>query len=260
MKNVVPAVSAAIFGFVFFAIVACGSFMPSSYTGFTVKVWYPDNSMHEKDVVTEVKFLDSDSPSLVSVNKISGKSAVQNIRINNRYLDNNGSAVRVASLVFDNDDMNVEMDSYAGPLRGPMITGVYFDHTIRKNADQQFDLTFPKRLNAQLDHRNFSTNHPVLTWDPFPGVSNGYLIILLVKKKDRGFRRSDARGKWERIDMLNSTASSLQLFTGMLLTEGLDSLGVRSPSIVPGDIIRFEIFVLDGSRNAVFMDSLTIQR
>ena len=44
--------------------------------------------------------------------------------------------------------------------------------------------------------------------------------------------------------------------------------GVYPPNIVPGDVIRFEIYVLDGSRRldinnyegAIFMDSLTIKR
>ena len=252
----------------------------SSYTGFTVKVTYPDNSMNGKGVITEVRFLSGDIPSIISVNTISGDSVTEDLKINNSLLDPKGSAVHITSYIFDDiNKINIEMGSYGGRI-GPMITGSYFlessynpwveppAHTLRGNGNQQFDVAFPKRLRAKLDHRNFSTSYPVLTWDPYPGATNGYAILLLVRKKQGVFRSGNTIGIWERIAAKYSASTSWQLFTDMMLTEGLASNGVYPPNIVPGDVIRFEIYVLDGSRRldinnyegAIFMDSLTIKR
>ena len=250
-----------------------------SYAALTVDIQYPDASMNGKSIITEVQFLNGEIPSILSVNTISGSSVTEKFQIDNSLLGYGGKDIYITSYIYTRpEDLNIELGYYGGTL-GPMITRSYFlessdnpwqpgtVHTINRNSDRRVGLSFPKRLNLKLDSMNYTTNNPVLSWDPYPGASNGYLIIFLLWKKEGYFNISENHRKWTFIGSTFSRENSVVLSTDLRFTEGYSSLGVHKPNVLPGDLVRYEVYVLDGSeilgvygKGALYMDSLTIIR
>ncbi len=154
-------------------------------------------------------------------------------------------------------------------------------------------LLFPQQnLNIQMDTQNFTTNSPVITWNSYPGA-NGYFILVLLENKYHDSDGDELAGIPKKIgngeDYLTIDLGNLDFYvwnitwyeyaknTGIQFfiqfTEsyvnysGLDTIVLES-DIVPGDIIRIEVYALDGSgtldlenrTGALCMDSLNVVR
>lgn len=151
-------------------------------------------------------------------------------------------------------------------------------------------LLFPQQnLNIQMDTQNYTTNSPVITWNSYPGA-NGYFILVLLENKNNDSESRFATGKvgngedyitidlgnldfyvwkiaWEKYAKTTEFQFPLQFTESYENHSGLDTI-VRESDIVSGDIIRIEVYVLDGSgtldlenrTGALCMDSLNVVR
>jgi hypothetical protein len=140
-----------------------------------------------------------------------------------------------------------------------------------------------------MDTQNFTTNSPVITWDSYPGA-NGYFILVLLENKNNDNESRFTTGKvWNGEDYITIDLGSLDFYVWKIAWEKyakttefqfplqfgesyeIDSnlnTVVQESDIVPGDIIRIEVYVLDDSgtldlenrMGALYMDSLNVVR
>jgi hypothetical protein len=140
---------------------------------------------------------------------------------------------------------------------------------VKKGQDNYCEIEFPKRLKITMTPSNFSSNHPVVSWQPYPGAS-GYYVLVLFKDK---YKEGDDNDGNDFIDVAFSKATSetnVKIFSHQLrFIPVFDSNGRRiEPTIQAGEVFRIEVYALDGSgkldmgkrQGALFMDSLNVQR
>jgi hypothetical protein len=142
---------------------------------------------------------------------------------------------------------------------------------IVKGEKNKASIEFPHRLNIKMNHQNWTDNNPVVTWDAYPGANNGYLVFVLVKDTQSNPNRDDLDGAeiWDIAAYDKVDTTEYEVFSNLISFIQIEtSEFVLEPSIQEGDIIRVEIFVLDGTdtfstrqhKGCLYMDSLNVVR
>jgi hypothetical protein len=181
------------------------------------------------------------------------------------------------------DDINIDIGLYGGRTAA-VISGSRFLETsenpwqetpvytlYRDREGQSFTVSFPQRLNIVMEHENFTSHNPVISWDAYPNAKNGYFVVAMVKDKEERFGNLSDSGNdvwalafYGRSDQTSIGVSSNHLFFSPIISPE----GETPPPVQSGDVIRIEVYVLDGSdgldmknkTGAMFMDSVNIVR
>jgi hypothetical protein len=167
-----------------------------SFTEFTLNIDYPDASKIGKDVITEVRFIDTGMPPITLLNEFEGSRIIEAIPVLNSYIQGSSTRIQVTSYLFNSpDDYNIESAVFAS-MPTFLMAGSYISEStvnswqeqdiftlIRSGENQEFTVKFPQRMKIRMEHDNFTNNNPVVSWDPYPGASNGYFIMVLVKEQ-----------------------------------------------------------------------------
>jgi len=253
-----------------------------TFTDFTLNIDYPDDSKIGKDVIAEIRFIDTGMPPIVEVYTFEGSRITDTIKVPNNSIQGSSTRLLITSYLFENeDDYNVDMGVYSSIIT-PLMTDSFFSETtenpwqkadiltiIRDAENQEYTVKFPPSLNIKMDHGNFTNNNPVISWDHYPEAVDGYFTVVLVKDKNRSSIDSDrvfAVAYYAYTTESRVTVdSSMVTFTPTSIPSVSEE---NPPSIAPGDMIRIEVFVLDGTgtlntqskKGAILMDTKTIIR
>jgi len=254
-----------------------------TFTDFTLNIDYPDDSKTGKDVIAEIRFIDTGMPPIVEVYTFEGSRITDTIKVPNNSIQGSSTRLHVAAYLFDSEDnYNVDMGLAAG-MPAAYMAGSYFSETsvnpwqepdiftvVRDADNQEYTVSFPSRLNIKMDHGNFTNNNPVISWDPYPGADNGYVVAVLVSNKDNKYIEADnVKNTLWRLAFCDYTENTtITVFSeGVRFVESYQSEGlIQEPSLKPGEILRVEVFVLDDSGKidssnrigALFMDTFSL--
>lgn len=254
-----------------------------SFTDLYVNIHYPDMSKNGKPVVVGLQSL-SGTPPLLLISTFNGNTSCVHFMINERYFSASPSIrYNVTAYLFSNlkDHFNIEPSIYNNQLAFVMA-GSYFkestynpweqkDMVVVKKGEQNYsEIFFPKRLKIKMIPDDFTTNQFVISWDPFPGAYNGYFVLVLVKDKIKGGDDNDGNEYWDIAYSKVTNKTKVKVFSHLLRFVPVYSSdgSIIPPLIQKGEIIRIEVYVLDGSgrlntkikQGALFMDSLNITR
>jgi hypothetical protein len=253
----------------------------TSFTEFTLNIEYPDASKSGKDVITEIMFIDTGMPPITLINEFEGNRITENVHVLNSYIKGSSTRIQITSYLFDDpSNMNIDTGYYASMPAILMVDSVFSESSenpwqkasvftlVRDSNNQIFTVTFPKKLNIRIEHNNFTNNNPVVSWDSYVGANNGYFVLVLVEDKeiippvsgDNFF--AIAYHEYTKETKVTVRSNRVKF------TPVNSPLNQIPPSIITGDIIRIEVFVLDstGSLNtrtrqgALLFDTLTIKR
>jgi hypothetical protein len=252
-----------------------------TFTEFTLNIDYPDASKIGKKVITEVRFIDTGMPPATFDSTFEGSRITETVPVLNSFIQGSSTRIQVTSYLFDSeDDMNIEMGVYAS-RPAVFMTGSYASETtdnpwqsgkhiftLQRDGNQEFTVTFSQHLNIRMDHGNFTNNNPIISWNPYPGANNGYFVLVFVRDKD-GTSIDDGSDIFAIAYHTYTQETQVTVYSSRIkFTPTYTTIHEIPPSIVTGDIIRIEIFVLDGSgtlntrtkQGAFLMDAITIQR
>ena len=255
----------------------------TTFTSLDVTVKYPDNSKNGCTILTEVVFSGNGSPTITQESVIVDNGTVVHFEIPDSYLRGNSATVTIDAYLFDETSDYKRAFRYSG---GHLTFGMHNSyiaemtanpwqppHTfeIVKSEKNKAAIEFPHRLNIKMNHQNWTDNNPVVTWDAYPGANNGYLVFVLVKDTQSNPNGDDLDGAeiWDIAAYDKVDTTEYEVFSNLIsFTEIANSEFVLEPSIQSGDIIRVEVFVLDGSdtfstrqhKGCLYMDSLNVVR
>jgi hypothetical protein len=257
-----------------------------NFTEFTLNVDYPDSSASGKEVAAVIEFIDSGMTTQTITGTIEGSRFTENVMIPNNYFIGSNTQLRITAYLFDDpEDLNTEVGVYASNLTEIMSGSRFSETTVnpwqeeqiytleRDETGQELTVEFPRRLNIRMEHENFTTNNPVISWDSHPDARNGYFAMVLTENKDRqSDSDSEAESSFFNLAWYERTDESefqfpLQFGESYEIDSNLNTV-VRESDIVPGDIIRIEVYVLDDSgtldlenrTGALCMNSLNVKR
>jgi len=250
-----------------------------SHTAFTLNIDYPDATKVGKDVITVIDYLDTGMPPYIFNSVFEGSRITETVELLNGYIQGSSTRICITSyLIEDPDNMNLDIGIYASRLAILMTDTSFSESTVnpwqqpdiftvnRNGGGQEFTIAFPPSLNIKMEHGNFTNNNPVVSWDAHPQAQNGYFVLVLVENKNR----LEPEDELVSIACHEYTINTSITFNSNLVrfTPVYSTIGEIPPSIVPGDKIRVEVFVLDGSgrlntvekQGALLMDAATIIR
>lgn len=254
-----------------------------TFTPLEVTINYADNSKDGKDIIVEVDFVESGSPTLTSSTTLTSTGALINFNIPDSYIRGNFTQIEVNAYLFDNtSDYTTKFSGISGNLCRYMVKSHFTEttenpwqpnkqFTITKNQKNTADISFPKRLNIKMEHENWTNNNPVISWDEYPGANNGYFVFLLIKDVQANPNGDDLDGSenWDIAYYNRVTTTQITVCSEKIIFIPVyNSEFITFPTINAGDIMRVEIFVLDDSgilntnehKGCLFMDSLNIIR
>lgn len=254
-----------------------------TFTPLEVTIDYTDNSKDGKDIIVEVDFIESGSPTLTTSTTLINAGALVNFNIPDSYIRGNSTQIEVNAYLFDNtSDYTTKFTGIGGNLSRSMVKSYFTEttknpwqpnkkFTITKGLKNIAEVSFPKRLNIKIEHENWTNNNPVISWDEYPEANNGYLVFLLIKDLQDNPNGDDLDGgeNWDIAYYNKVTTTQVTVCSEKILfTPVYNSEFTVSPTINAGDIMRVEIFVLDDSgilntnehKGCLFMDSLNIVR
>ncbi|MBP5707008.1 MAG: hypothetical protein J6W76_06955, partial [Spirochaetales bacterium] len=255
----------------------------TTFTSLDVTVKYPDSSKNGCYILTEVVFSGNGSPTITQESVIVDNGTIVHFDIPDSYLRGNSTTVTIDSYLFD------ETSDYKRALRysgGHITFGMHNSHfaemtvnpwqpphtfTVTNGEQNKAAIEFPHRLNIKMDHQNWTDNNPLVTWDAYPGAENGYLVFVLVKDTQSNPNGDDLDGaeNWDIAAYDKVDTTEYEVFSNLIsFTQIANSKFVLEPTIQEGDIIRVEVFVLDGTdtfstrqhKGCLFMDSLNVVR
>ncbi|MCL2410132.1 MAG: InlB B-repeat-containing protein [Treponema sp.] len=256
------------------------NFSPNiSFTEITLHIEYPDSSRHGKYVLTEVQFLDIGMPPITLIGTLQGNRKTRTAVFPNNSMQDSSTRISVTSYLFDSiGDLNTVV-GFAASQPALLMAGARFSETTNNSwqpqaiftvlngvENQEFAVRFPERLNIRMDHRNFTNNNPVVSWDPFPGA-NGYFVLVTVRDTLSNVEAN--RHNIVTAFYQHTMETSVTIHSHRISFTPIDTFfSIIPPTITPGDFIRIEVFALDHSgfldsvnrTGALFMDSLTIIR
>jgi hypothetical protein len=245
-----------------------------SYTEFTLNIDYPGTIGSGWYALTQIEFIDTGMPIETVVSPVQGRRTTRQVLVPNDSIQGTSTRIRITSFLFLNyDDINIEMGEYAS-IKTPMMTSGSRIYESTANSWQapsavfrllrdtggEFTVAFPPRMNIKIQHEDFTNNTPIVSWEPYPGA-NGYLVVAIVKDKDRK--------PGENFCKLAYTYFTRE--TSAVVDSGLISFthdGSHPPRIDKGDFFIIEVYALDGSgfldtakrTGALFRDTLTVVR
>jgi len=251
-------------------------------TSINVTVNYPDSTKNGKTIVVELTPYECDAPKLTGTSLINNNSCSLNFEIVNNYFKNETLKYYVSSYLFsDLNNLILEAGENGGVFT-PVMSNSKFDETsnntwnknaslfeIKKDIINNIIINFPKKLNIKLTPNDFTTNTPIISWDSYPNANNGYLVLVLVKDRRINLDDGDGSNVWDIAFSKVVTDNSVKLFSEKYIV--MNPYPIENPPPTPittGDLVRIEIYVLDGSgtldtenkTGALFMDCLNIIR
>ncbi|WP_461255826.1 DUF4382 domain-containing protein [Treponema sp. R80B11-R83G3] len=253
-----------------------------SATEFTLNIDYPNGSKNGKNVITEIQFIDTGMPPLTYLSAFEGSRITLNVTALNSSIQGSSTRIQIISYLFDDpSNLNLESGFFASRLVPLMMTDSHFSESTQNpwqkpdifkiNKDmtgQEFTITFPRRLNIQMQHDNFTNNRPVITWDSHPNASHGYFVHVLVRNKNRT-ASDDGEDFFAIAYEAYAKEPKVTVFSNLItFTNTYTTIHEIPPSIVNGDFMIIEVFVLDGSstldmqfkKGAILMDTKIINR
>jgi len=250
-----------------------------TFTEFILNVDYPDASKTGKDVITEIRFIDTGMPPITLINEFEGSRITETVQVLNSYIQGSSTRIQITSYLFNNpDDMNIEPGLYAS-IPTVLMAGSYFSETtanpwqkadiftlIRDGENQEFTVKFPPGLHIKMNHENFTNNAPVVSWDAYPGAK-GYFVMVLVEEKDKTAISAGSDGLAIAFYKYTKETQVMVNSERIRFTPVHSTIGTFPPSIAAGDKIRIEVFVLDGTgilntykyQGALLMDAVTVK-
>ena len=249
-----------------------------SFTEFTVNVEHPDLSRLRSGtgwyVLTEIEFIDTGMPTETVISPFVGGRATKQVLVCNNSIQGTSTRVRVTSFLFrDFDDIDLEWGLVASMPTPLMASGSrVLESTsnswrssgavfrLPRDTGGEFTVSFNRRMNIRMDHRNFTNNTPIVSWDPYPGA-NGYLVVAIIRNDDMDSGGGFFVPAFHYFTMGTSVTIDSELIS-------FTPIGSRPAQINQGDFIRVEVYALDGSgylntvnrTGALFRDTLTIVR
>jgi hypothetical protein len=252
-------------------------------TEFILNIDYRDASKIGKDVITEVRFIDTGMPPITIESTFEGSRITETIPVLNSSIQGSSTRILVTSYLFEStDDWNTEVGVFAGQLT-LLMTGSRFSETtenpwqppavftLRRDAEgQEFTVKFPQRMNIKMDHGNFTNSNPVVSWDAYPDAQ-GYLVMVIVEERAVNPNKDTFSGSdlWAVAFYDYTKSTSITIYSELInFTTVYVEESVIEPQINPGDFIRMEVYALDSSgvvdtktRTGILaMDSLNIIR
>jgi len=234
-----------------------------SFTEFTLNIDYPNSSATGKDVVTEINFIDNGMPPITNISTMEGNRTTLTITVLNNHIQGSSTRVQITSYLFDNSaKLNVDPGIYGSRFVPFMMSGSHFSETTanpwqppdiftlrREENNQEFTISFPQSMNIRFDHQNFSTNNPVVRWNPYPGA-NGYLIMVIVQEKNKYLSSDTFSGSelWAVAFYDYTNDTSITIYSEQIIFTTIIGSGFAiEPNIKSGDFVRIEVYALDGS-------------
>ena len=241
-----------------------------TYTDLDVTVVYPNNTKNGYYLKTHIRF--SNYYTLPSQKSV---------------LHDNTSEVHfdIPDSYFDGDQVSVTIDSDLTDLtHDTLMTSYVFSETtenpwqpphtftIKKGVKNKATISFSPRLNIQLDHQDWTDNNPVVSWDAYPGAEHGYYILVLVEDKVINiYGDPDGSDTWDIAASHKVDDTQYKIFSNLISFTPIEiscGQGTIPPAIQEGDIIRIEVFVLDGTdtfstskhKGAIYMETLNVIR
>jgi len=134
-----------------------------TFTDFTVTVKYPDNSMNNKVVVTEVRFIENAVPPVLKVGKFEEDTLIHNFRVGDNFVIDASTKISIVSYIFDSDNnYNIDFGTYADRFAAMLVNSHYRESSYnpwqeektykvvlgkyKTDNDNNFLVTFQKRL------------------------------------------------------------------------------------------------------------------
>jgi len=254
-----------------------------TFTELTLTVKYPDSSKNGKYVITEINFIETGMPPITRINQFNGDSIVEKVKVLNSYIMGNSTKIKINSYLFDDfSKLNVDGGFYADKIAAIMNGSYYAEttenpwqspsiFTLNRDGNNNFEVSFPKKLNIKMTPNDFSSNSPEISWDNYPGAQNGYLVIVLVKDMQANPNKDDDDGSdvWDIAFLKQTNENKVTVFSEQIIfTPVYTSEFMINPTIKSGKVLRIEIYALDSSgkintknkTGALCMDSLNIIR
>jgi len=249
-----------------------------SFTEVVIHIDIPGSPRIGSDVVTEIQFIDTGHTKTL-LGTFEGGRVTKMEPILNDMIQGSSTRIQITSfLLEDPDALDTKMVVFANvptllmtsshvsassdnPWQPPVI------FTLRRDIPgQEFTVPFPGRMNIRMDHGNFTNNNPVVSWDPSPGA-NGYFMLAVVRNRDFDPNIESQDGNRFFIPAFYYfTMGTSAIIDSELIS--FTQVGSQPARINPGDIIRIEVYALDGSgfldsvnrQGALLMDAVTIRR
>ena len=255
----------------------------TTFTSLDVTVKYPDSSKSGCTILTEVVFSGNGSPTITQESVIVDNGTIVHFEIPDSYIRGTETTVTIDSYLFNAASKLKRAFGYSG---GQLTFGMHNSHfaemttnpwqpphtfEIVKGEKNKASIEFPHRLNIKMNHSNWTDNNPVVTWDAYPGANNGYLVFALVKDKQKNPNGDDLDGAeiWDIAAYKKVKDTKYEIFSNLISFKPIYySQGVIQPAIKKGDVVRIEVFVLDGTdtfstrkhKGCLYMDSLNVIR
>ncbi|MCL2600855.1 MAG: DUF4382 domain-containing protein [Treponema sp.] len=166
-----------------------------SFTEFTLNIDHPGSPRVGSYVVTEIRFIDTGHTKTL-LNIFGGGRITQQVLVPNDFIQGSSTRLHISTFLFENpDDLNIKMVDFACVPKFLLASSHVTESgekpwqpqttfTLIRDERQEFTVSFRRGMNIRVDHGNFTNNNPVVSWDPFPGVNNGYFMLAIVRNRD----------------------------------------------------------------------------
>lgn len=249
-----------------------------TYTDLEVIVEYPNKTKDGKSVVIQITPIQGGGAPLSKIRTMENGSITELFKIPNTAIPSSNTAFEIVAYLFD-DVNNINMDGamYGGELT-VLLSGSKIAETsnnpwqpvtynIEKNGINSHTIRFPTRMNIRYEGFDYSHNKPTIFWDPYPGAQK-YFVVVLVPDKTPGGDDNENNDQWDIAFSQVTTETNALVLSDKLRFVAVEATGgaAVSDTLQPGDLVRTEVYALDGSpqldmaskTGALFMDSYTI--
>ena len=225
------------------------------FTEVTINVDYPNTSWNGSYVLTQVQFMDIARPPLTLIGRMQGSRAIKRAEIASDPTQASSASVQITSHIFNSiDGLNTSLGLVANEL-ALLMSGSHIAETtdnpwrppavftLFMGGSNNFTVRFPNRMDVRMNHGNFTSTSPLISWNAFPGAA-GYLVV--------GLR--------------NSAGSITPIFYHHTVQTSVTTNAL--PAMNTGDLIIVQVFALDHTgfldtenrTGALTMETLTIRR
>lgn len=254
-----------------------------TYTNVAVTINYPDDSMDGKPVVIQLKNFQGGSTPLTKVRTMTGASITETFQVANYKLTGGYTKVSAAAYLFNSPaDINMRSTIYNGEYTMDLAGANILEsseniwqpqsYIIEKSQTNSITVEFPTKMKPRFINADgadfaFNYNNPWITWETYPGAA-AYALLVFVPDRVIGGEDNEMNERWDLAFSTVTQQNSVEVFSGKLDFTPVYSTGDGNPStpLSPGDIVRLEIYALDGSATlntanrtgALYMDSTNI--
>ena len=260
--------------------------LKDTYSTFSVTVEFPDKSYIGKKVILVLQLIDTDMRPITLMETLESYILRKNVQIADKYIDKLKKRLAITVYFYDMlEDPKMDFTIHNTVPCAYMDTSIFrndlnfiemygspksfFNQVFNIDDTFSFYIYFPKSINIQMDHENFTSNHPIVKWETFPNFNRNYAVSIIVSNKDERYIVSDnIPGTTWFVAYKEYTKENnvIVLSEGVKFSISYHSGGmIKEPSIISGDIFRIEVYVLIGITDLnrslhgdLYMDSLTI--